>query len=212
MKIPTSVENAKYYTGRLLISDTYNVCYISLQGDGFGEVVNLMFCDPALNQKDPKFQLGVGLMLSVSSGDLKRSPVVCRFILSRKENYIDPKNLKAHLRLNSKYIEITPSQLQEALDDTFKTNEELSCATMDRIKKAFQQREYFCLEESFIANTITNDFELDKKTSAELLINLRLHSLSEFNTKINRFLDSHIYEYQEYLIGDPNAEKTDEVE
>lgn len=194
MDIPTPENVIKHYEGELIISKTYSIVCITLRGSGFGEIVNMMFCDHALNDPNASFKLSVGAMLSVSSGDFKRMPVLSRFIISRFEiPKEDVSVINANLRLNSKYIHIAPTDLDEPIRRIFpqETAEEIS----NRIITAFPPKGVCAVEESFILNTIKQDLGIEDEEINELIISLRCKSMSSTNSKINSVLDSRIYSY-----------------
>lgn len=195
MKIVLLDGREKCYEGKLLLSDTYNVCYIIMQGIKFGEMVSMSFLDPALNAENAKFQLALGVMLSVSSGDLKRVPVMSKFLISKDEIPEGKISIVgANLRLNTKYIYIEDSQLDSAIEKALHDDQKIQ-EGKERIRKAFMQKKYFSVEESFIINTIQRDLGLSFYEGTELLASLREYSMSSANIKINKALDSRIYKY-----------------
>lgn len=211
--ITADINRRKEYNGKLLLSDSYEVGYISLKGKGFGEMVYISFCDPSLNFDNAQVQFIIGAMLSISSGDLKRVPVMSRCILCRPD--IDERKfdgIKAHLKLNTKYINITQDNIKKSLDAAI-NNYNLRQEILNRLQSAFKKKEYYVIEESFIINTLLNDYDdLTKKEIMELLNNMRLHSLSNANSKINKTVDTRLYQY---LINDcldePSIASEDDV-
>lgn len=204
----TNGENKnKHYSGNLLLSDSYSIGYITLKGDGFGEIVNLSFCDPTLNMCT-EVNLIIGAMLSVSSGDMKRLPVMSRFIFSRTEISEDKFNIiKANLMLNTKYINITAENIKDALEfsidesldksldkpiDKSLTKAKLVDTVFTRLTAAFIEKKYYRIEESFITNTLEKDYCINESTINKILTTMRLKSMSNANSKVNRTLDSRI--------------------
>jgi hypothetical protein len=155
----------------------------------FGEVVSMTFYDEAVNFN--KFRCAVGAMLSVSSGDLKRSPVMNRFVLTDYEVSEEKKIfLEAHLRMNTKYINIKPKKLRGVLSNLIDENAE---DILKRLSNAFSEQSYFSIEESFIENTIKNDYDLSSEEVERLIAGLRNNSLAPANSKVNRSLDTKLF-------------------
>ena len=79
-------------------------------------------------------------MLSISAGDLKRAPVLNRFIITGYD--VDEAHmslLKAHLKLNTKYIDITPEMISTSVEGFGKC--EMADRITDRLKKAFYSKD-----------------------------------------------------------------------
>lgn len=194
LTIQVDEENSKKYTGNFLLSSTYKVGYIVLKGERVGECVFLSFLDPTINS-NTNVKLLVGAMLSVSSGDFKRVPVMSRFVLSRNKISEDKfTNIKANLRLNSKYVLITEEKLVRSIDDTGISDAQ-KMAVLERLRNAFSEKVCFTIEESYILNTLKNDCKLSTAQSIALLDTLRMNSLSNTNSKINRVIDARMYSY-----------------
>lgn len=192
--IKTDEGHYKNYSGEFLLSNTYDIGYMTLKGKEIGEIVHISFYDPIINSEAMSVELFTGAMISVSAGDIKRAPVLSKFIVSRKE--LDKTNIdaiKANLLLNTKYIEIETENLLLSLKDCFKNSEKKS-QIEERIKNAFSQHSYFKLEESYILNTLTKDFKLSKEETNNLLHALRLNSNAKSNYKINQKNDSRLFE------------------
>lgn len=214
MNVTTDEGHPKIYYGKLILSNNYQTGYISLCDENIGEVVYLTFCDPSFNNPNTHVEFLIGLMLSVSGGDLKRAPVASRFILSKdmvpKEKHGD--TLLANLMLNTKYINIEKSALKEAIDGLINNSQsEVSCDTnkvringinlnpnkgaeiLGRLEQAFSKQEFFRIEEAYILNTIKHDCKLTDLETTKLINALRLNSYCVTNNKLNRSLDSRIY-------------------
>ena len=191
MIIDTTEGDKKIYKGKIMISNTSQNVFVMLHAD-FGEEVSLcMYEVPTIFSK---FRCAVGAMLSISSGDLKRSPVMNRFVLTDYEVTEDKmKYVQAHLRLNTKYININPSKLENTIKKII-SDEETANEILDRIKNAFSVREYYAVEESYVTNTLRRDFDLSDIEAEEIIAELRIQSLANINSKINRSLDSKIFE------------------
>jgi transcriptional regulator with XRE-family HTH domain len=188
MEIATTEGGIKKYKGQLLISDLTPTVYMLLYAE-FGEVVSMTFYDEAVNFN--KFRCAVGAMLSVSSGDLKRSPVMNRFVLTDYEVTEEKKIfLEAHLRMNTKYINIKPKKLRDVLSNLIDENAE---DILKRLSNAFSEQSYFSIEESFIENTIKNDYDLSSEEVERLIAELRNNSLAPANSKVNRSLDTKLF-------------------
>lgn len=89
---------------------------MTLAEPSIGEIAHLAFCDPIINTSVVNVEIILGAMLTISSGDNKRVPVMSRFILSR--NKIEPEKyniLKANLLLNSKFIPISTDEIESAV-------------------------------------------------------------------------------------------------
>lgn len=182
----------KTYLGKMHLSQTYNIGYINLVGQKFGELISLSFFDPIINDPNTQVAFLIGGMLSISSGDLKRFPVFSRFILSRKEiSNIKNTAIRANLLLNTKYIVIEHDKLVEEIAKLKlkEKNQEI----IERITNAFFKRQCYIIEESFIVNTIQRDYALSFNETMELLDVLRLSSITDANSKINKVLDSRLY-------------------
>lgn len=192
--IKTDEEHSKNYFGEFLLSNTYDIGYITLKGIGIGEIVHLSFYDPIINSNALDTELFTGAMVSVSAGDIKRAPVLSKFIISRKEldkSKIDA--IKANLLLNTKYIEIETEKLYTSLNSCL-INSDKRSQIENRLKSAFKEHTYFKLEESYLLNTLSKDFDLTKEETNDLLHALRLNSNAKSNYKINKKTDSRLYE------------------
>ena len=190
MKIATSEGGEKLYYGDLQISEMSPNVFIVLNSD-FGEQVSLTFYDEPMNCET--FQCAVGAMLSISAGDLKRAPVLNRFIITGYDvDEAHMKFIKAHLKLNTKYIDISPEMLSRSVEGVFGKCEMADRIT-DRLKKAFYSKRYYAIEDSFIVNTLRKDENLSLRQVDELIAELRNNSLSNINFKINKSLDSTVY-------------------
>lgn len=191
MFIDTTEGDTKKYEGNFLISDVSPNVFITLHAD-FGEVVSMAFYDESINFS--KFKCALGAMLSISSGDLKRAPVMNRFILTDYEIPEDKMDfVYAHLRLNTKFINISPNVLDKSIKKALPDSEKAD-SIIERIRNAFSVREYLSIEESYIINTIKRDFELSFEEAEKIIADLRIHSLASINSKINRSLDTKIFE------------------
>lgn len=190
MKIATSEGGEKLYYGDLQISEMSPNVFIVLNSD-FGEQVSLTFYDEPMNCET--FQCAVGAMLSISAGDLKRAPVLSRFIITGYDvDEAHMKFIKAHLKLNTKYINISPEMICTSVEAIFGKCE-MADRIADRLKKAFYSKRYYAIEDSFIVNTLRKDENLSLHQADELIAELRNNSLSNINFKINKSLDSTVY-------------------
>ena len=195
LRIKTDEGYTKEYSGEFLLSNAYDIGYITLKGRKIGEIVHLSFHDPVINGDTIHSELFTGAMLSVSAGDIKRAPVLSKFIVSRKEidqSKIDA--LKANLLLNCKYIEIDSENFSDALNNC-NFNNELKNKIEERMKNAFNEYKYYKLEESYILNTLSKDFKLSKIQTYQLLNSLRLKSMAKSNYKINHKTDSRLFDF-----------------
>lgn len=193
--IETDEKDKKVYTGDFLLSDIYNVGYIILKGINLGEMVFLSFCDPVINGEVVKTQIVLGSMMSVSSGDFKRVPVTSRFLISRTEISKDAEEIiKSNLLLNTKYININLECISEALNAINFSESQIE-KIIKRLTSAFSEKKYYKIEESYILNTLKNDMNFSITQTEKIISALRLHSLSNANNKINKALDSRIYNY-----------------
>lgn len=193
LTINTKDSGIKSYVGKLVLSNTYSIGYISLKSKNFGEMVYLSFCDPEFNNKDRSVEVFLAAMLSISSGGLKRVPVMSRCLISREEilnKYEDI--VKSNLYLNTKYINITPDSIEKTINDMF-DDKKLRIDIEKKLKDAFSEKTYYPIEESYILNTLKNDLELDDAQAVELLTNMRLFSIKSANSKIDDSLDTRIY-------------------
>lgn len=193
MVIKTKEGGEKKYTGDLQISETSPNVFIILHSS-FGEVVSMAFYDENMNLKT--FECTVGGMLSISSGDLKRAPVMNRFIITAyKVSDEKKKFIYAHLKMNTKYINITEVKLYKSVREVLADSEQTEKTELiiQRLKNAFCKKEYYAIEESFITNTIRKDFELSEKAADELVAIMRNNSLANINSKINKSLDSVVF-------------------
>jgi len=64
---------------------------------------------------------------------------------------------------------------------------------IERFTNAFSKKQCYIIEESFIINTIQRDYALSFHETMELLDTLRLSSVTDANSKINKVLDSRLY-------------------
>lgn len=193
--IKTDEGAKKEYVGNLILSSTYNVGYITLRGINLGEMVFLSFCDPIINSDIVKTETILGSMLSVSSGDFKRVPVMSRFFVSRKPLSKNDENIiKSNLLLNTKYINIDKESLSKSLED-INLDAKTSNGITERLQTAFCEKKYYKIEESFILNTIKNDFNLSTKQAENIISALRINSLNSANIKINKSSDARIFSY-----------------
>jgi transcriptional regulator with XRE-family HTH domain len=194
LTIQIDEENIKKYTGNFLLSSTYKVGYIVLKEARVGECVFLSFFDPTINS-DTNIKLLVGAMLSVSSGDFKRVPVMSRFVLSRSKVPEDKlTDIHANLRLNSKYVLITEEKLAQSIADIGISSPQKD-TVLERLVNAFSKKVCFSIEESYILNTLKNDCNLTTAQSLVLLDTLRINSFSDANSKINGVIDARMYNY-----------------
>lgn len=193
--ITTDEKDKKIYIGDFILSDKYDIGYISLVGHNIGEKVFLSFCDPVINGTVVKVELILGAMLSVSSGALRRVPVMSRFVLSRNEISKDKIDaIEANLMLNTKYINISPSSMRKSVSKVI-TDEDLQKKIINRLECAFEKKECYILEESYILNTLKNDMNLSFEQANKLLNMIRIESMYIANNKLNQSLDSRLYEY-----------------
>ena len=193
MFVETKEGGEKEYFGTLQISESSPNVFIILNST-FGEIVSMAFYDESMNFQT--FKCAVGGMLSISAGDLKRAPVMNRFILTDYEVGEDKmKFIYAHLKMNSKYINITDTQLEKSVKDVLSGTEyadEID-KIIKRLKNAFYEKKYYAIEEGFITNTIRKDSELPVKQADELVAVMRNNSLANINSKINKSLDSVVF-------------------
>lgn len=183
LKIQTDENEQKRYIGEFILSKNYEVGYINLIGVNLGEIVNLSFHDPNINGEMIKTEILVGAMLSISSGDFKRAPVMSRFILSRQkidEAHMDA--IKANLTLNNKYIEIDEDCFIEAfnnvdLDDSLKEK------IMSRLTSAFQGNNNFKFKDA-VNNLDLNDL-LKMKMFSSLTSVVHSNDLIKLENTIN---------------------------
>ncbi len=192
LTIPTDYLNKEYF-GKLILSKNTPNGFITLKSKDFGEIVSLAFYHPPLNQIS--IQLIIGGMLSISSGDMKRAPVMSRFIMTRNEVNEDKLDyIRANLSLNTKYINISPNAIKKVTeiirhDLPFDIAEKIE----NRLKNAFVKNEYYSIDESFICNTLMRDYNLTQETIDRLIALLRLNSICNANNKINKTLDSRLF-------------------
>lgn len=195
LKIRTDEKDEKLYTGDFILSNKYNVGYMTLVGHNLGEKVYLSFCDPVINGSIVKVELILGAMISVSSGTLRRVPIMSRFILSRNEISKDKMDgVEANLMFNSKYINILPTSLEKAISKVIDDNNQQT-KIINRLEGAFEKKELYILEESYILNTLKNDIGLTFEQANTLLNAIRLESICMANNKLNQSIDSRLYEY-----------------
>lgn len=193
--IETDEGGKKEYIGNLILSNIYNVGYITLRGIDLGEMVFLSFCDPIINSDIVKTETILGSMLSVSSGDFKRVPVMSRFFVSRKPISKNDENIiKSNLLLNTKYINISHENLLKSLDN-INLDAEISKGIKQRLQTAFCEKKYYKIEESFILNTLKNDFNLSTEQAENIISALRINSINSANIKINKSSDARIFSY-----------------
>ena len=193
--VNTDEGDKKEYLGKLILSSDYDIGYIILKGNTIGEMVFMTFFDPKINGSVVKVQNILGSMISISSGDFKRAPVMSRFLLSKEKiNEDDKCFIESQLLLNSKYIYITDTNLNNSLKnlniDVKQCNE-----ITNRLVAAFEKKSVYSIEESYILNTLKNDFNLTPKQVENIIAYLRLSSIYNANVKINKNADSRIFMY-----------------
>lgn len=119
--------------------------------------------------------------------------MLSRFIIT---DYIVPEEkllyVKAHLKLNSKFINIEPDSLEDSIEKAI-PDRNRSALILKRLQAAFTEKNYYSIEESFITNTIKKDENLSREEADALIAELRLNSLSHVNSKINKNLDTTVY-------------------
>lgn len=193
LNITTDENDTKKYSGHFILSETYDVGYITLRSDNIGEMVYLSFCDPNVIGNKVNIKTVLGAMLSTSSGDSKRVPVMSRFLLV-KENVsnINMDIIKANLLLNSKYIPISKDALLFAIDNSTISQTQKQ-DVIKRLLSAFQPKEVMYIEESYVLNTLGNDLDLSTSDTTDLINNIRLKSISSANSKLNKSIDARIF-------------------
>lgn len=193
MIINTKEGGQKTYIGDLQISETSPNVFIILKSD-FGEIVSMAFYDEAMNFQT--FKCAVGSMLSISAGDLKRAPVCNRFVITdyevKKEKM---KFIYAHLKMNTKYINIASDKLEDSVKNVLKgtKHENKAEKIIKRLKVAFEEKRYYAIEESFLTNTVRKDSEIPISIADELVAEMRNSSLANMNSKINKSLDNVVF-------------------
>ena len=195
LSIETTENETKEYLGTLVLSQSYDVGYIVLKCKNFGEMIYMSFCDPVINGTSVTTEFLVGAMISISSGDFKRVPVMSRFVLSKRDILQDNEDIiRANLLLNTKYVFLTKESLSKAI---LQTNMETALheAIEQRLAAAFTPKETFAIEESYVLNTLKNDLCLTFHQAMDLLTQLRLLSLTSANNKLNKSLDARLYAY-----------------
>ena len=196
LTIITDENEKKEYVGNFLLSDSYDVGYIYLHGTKLGEMVFMSFCDPNINGNVVKVEALVGLMISVSSGDFKRVPVMSRFVLSKVSVATEKFDaVLSNLILNTKYINLSDDSLSDALHN-LNLSDDLEKELLSRLRSAFPPKTYRRIEEGYLLNTIKNDFNLPFDEIYKLINNLRLNSLDcVSNNKANKSVDTHLFRY-----------------
>ncbi|MCM1341860.1 MAG: hypothetical protein NC213_08970, partial [Acetobacter sp.] len=195
LKIKTDENDNKEYSGKLLLSKDYPIGYISLKGQRIGEIVHLSFFDPSINGNAVTITTILGAMISISSGDSKRAPVMSRFFISKEDvSESDYDIIKSHLYLNSKFINIS-SELIEVSLSTIDIDDSQKTKILSRLTSAFEEKKYFKIEESYLLNTLKNDCNLSSIQVEQIISQLRLNSEVDANIKINKSLDSRLFNY-----------------
>lgn len=196
LSIITDENEEKEYVGNFLLSSSYDVGYIYLHGTKFGEMVFMSFCDPNINGNTVKVEALVGLMISVSAGDFKRVPVMSRFVLSKDAISTDKFDaVLSNLILNNKYINLLDDSLSTALQ-SLNLSSDLKGELLSRLRSAFPPKTYHRIEESYILNTIKNDFNLSFNDTYKIINCLKLNSLDcVSNNKANKSVDTHLFKY-----------------
>ena len=193
--IPINEDGAaktKKYQGHLILSKKTHNGFITLYGEN-GELVSLAFNDP--NTFQYKYTFGIAALLSISSGDGKRSPTLSRAVISSKrltEKMVEI--AKANLRLNSKYITITQANMDATIDAFFA--EEGLPEVEDvkaRLKAAFKPRVYSSIEESYFLNTFKLENNLTDIQAETLVAKMREASVEAINNKVPRNLESRLF-------------------
>ena len=205
LKYKVNEEEEKEYCGELTISDNYSISYIVLYAKSFGEMIAIYFMDPAINSKK-NMEFCVGAMLSVSSGALRRTPVMSRCILSKRDisnKYFN--SIKANLLLNTKYINILELNFEDAVKKFGNSCDKNYEMVESILKRAFTPKTAYVIEESYILNTLKNECDLSDKEALELLDLLRLNSIHLANSKLYASLDTRLYQY--FFETDSNIEE-----
>lgn len=193
MTIKTDDGDLKEYKGTLMLSDASPNAYISLHAD-FGERVSLVMYDQSLTFS--KIHCAVGCMVSISSGNFQRAPIMNRFIIT---DYSVPEQnmdfIKSNLKLNTKYIDVPVDKIETAVYEAFNgENEKKIQQIIHRLRVAFKTYEYMAIEESYISNVIAREFGLEMIEAERLIAKLRIISMAMVNSKVNKNLDSKIFE------------------
>lgn len=193
LRIQTDEKATKEYEGQFILSQTYDVGYIILTANNIGEVVYLSFCDPNVIGNVVNIKTVLGAMLSTSSGDSKRVPVMSRFLLVKEDTpNINMDVVKANLFLNSKYLPITQKALEQAIDNTNITESQKK-EIAQRLFSAFKPKDVMFIEESYILNTLGNDLDMSFGDTVSLINNIRINSFSSANNKLNKSIDTRIF-------------------
>lgn len=190
--IPVIEAKPKVYNGHLILSAKTDTAFLNMYGTN-GELIEFIFNDPKTNQN--KIRFCVSALVSVSSGDAKRMPTLSRAVITEKALTDEGKKIiEAHLRLNSKYIDIQREKLQTILSE-FLEHESISDAdnVCSRLLAAFKPKTIYSIEEQYLLNTFRIDNDLSNLQVERLIAELRRASLSSINCKTPRSLDARLY-------------------
>ncbi len=190
--IPVSNAQPKIYQGHLVLSKKTDTGFLSMVGTN-GEQIQFTFNEPHTNQD--RFRFCVSALISVSSGDAKRMPTLSRAIISeRKVTESGKEFLTANLRLNSKYLHIEATKLQQVLVRYLNSiNVQGVDEICRRIQYAFKEKIFYDIEESYFLNTFRADNGLSNSQAEYLLKELRNASTGNVNVKVPKNLDSRLY-------------------
>ena len=192
LEVPVDDGKPKIYAGHLLLSSSTNTGFLQLRCNN-GESIEYIFNDP--NTFQNKLHLCVGALISVSSGDSKRMPTLSRAVIT--DSRLTDEGLryvKANLRLNSKYIDVSREDLERILQTFFEENAMDNFKRVyQRISNAFCERTYYSIEEQYFLNTFKTENKLNDKQTETLIADLRNNSLSSINCKIPRAIDVRLY-------------------
>ena len=190
--IPVLDAKPKVYNGHLILSAKTDTAFLNMYGTN-GELIEFIFNDPKTNQN--KIRFCISALVSVSSGDAKRMPTIWRAVITEKALTNDGKRIvEAHLRLNSKYIDIQEKRLHTILSG-FLDHENISDAdnVCARLIAAFKPKTIYSIEEQYMLNTFRIENDLSNLQVERLISELRRASLSSINCKIPRSLDARLY-------------------
>lgn len=192
LEVPVDNGDPKIYEGHLLLSSSTDTGFLRLHCNN-GESIEQIFNDP--NTYQSRLHLCVGALVSVSSGDSKRLPTLSRAVITDLRLSDEGlKYVKANLRLNSKYINVTQEDLERILHNFFEDNRIGNFERVfQRITNAFCERTYYSIEEQYFLNTFKVENKLNDKQAETLIAELRNNSLSGINSKIPRFIDVRLY-------------------
>lgn len=135
---------AKKYTGRLILSTSYNCCYCYLVNQAFGEVSFLTFEGFSSNSRALSCRMAA--VLTPSAGGTRDATCHRMFMSAKKLSQKGISVVAPHLKMNTAEIFITESNLKEFFEEMNvpdKFQHAISCLTEPEMYYALREEHFF---------------------------------------------------------------------